>query len=186
MYSGVYLLNSSFEILRLIDTERAMGLVATDRAWILMSVPGKVIRSPQQTWPWPTHIVLKNWVTVPFFAPKIHDVFASRMGVLRRDGFTCGYCGATATTWDHIQPQSKGGEDTWVNTIAACQPCNARKGNKTPEQANMKLLWDPKNPAKKHNHDKEQARIWKLIEEGNLEPGDLDNDDALGGELDRD
>jgi hypothetical protein len=48
----------------------------------------------------------------------------------------------------------------------------------------MKLLWNPKNPSRKHNHEKEQARIWKLISENNLQP-DLDNDDALGGELDR-
>ena len=48
----------------------------------------------------------------------------------------------------------------------------------------MRLLWNPKNPTKKHNHDKEQARLWKLIEEGNLEPDDFDNDDALDGELD--
>src|SRR5215207_3450422 len=167
--TGVYLLNPSFTILNFIDPERAIALVATDRAWIFLSVPGQFVRSPNKNFAFPTHIVLNKWTNVPYFAPKTHEIFATRMGVLRRDGWTCGYCGDPGATIDHVFPESKGGEDTWANLITACQPCNAKKANRTPEEAGMKLLWYPKAPTQKVNHDKEQKRIWDLIGDQNAD-----------------
>lgn len=63
----------------------------------------------------------------------------SRSGVLARDHFQCAYCGRTATTVDHVLPSSRGGKNTWLNTVAACGPCNQRKGDQTPEEARMPL-----------------------------------------------
>jgi hypothetical protein len=45
---------------------------------------------------------------------------------------------------DHIIPKSQGGEKSWKNIVASCKPCNQKKGNRTPEQAGMKLLKEPK------------------------------------------
>jgi 5-methylcytosine-specific restriction endonuclease McrA len=71
----------------------------------------------------------------------------SRNGVLRRDGFRCGYCDSQhGVTVDHILPTSRGGKNTWANTIACCDPCNQRKENKTPEEAGMKLRFKPSTP----------------------------------------
>jgi 5-methylcytosine-specific restriction endonuclease McrA len=61
----------------------------------------------------------------------------SRGGVLQRDGRRCGYCGGHATTVDHILPRSRGGRNTWLNTVAACEGCNQRKGDRTPAEAGM-------------------------------------------------
>ncbi|WP_328418349.1 MULTISPECIES: HNH endonuclease [unclassified Micromonospora] len=44
--------------------------------------------------------------------------------MLRRDGHHCGYRLAPATTVDHIQPRSRGGRNTWKNTVSACYSCN--------------------------------------------------------------
>jgi hypothetical protein len=63
----------------------------------------------------------------------------SRAGVLARDGRRCGYCGQTATTIDHVLPRSRGGRNTWLNTVAACGGCNQRKGDRTPAEAGMAL-----------------------------------------------
>lgn len=70
----------------------------------------------------------------------------SRSGVLVRDGRVCGYCGGTATTIDHVVPRSRGGRNTWVNTVAACDGCNQVKGNRTPGEAGMVLRTRPAAP----------------------------------------
>ena len=49
-------------------------------------------------------------------------------------------------TIDHVLPISRGGKNTWTNTVCACATCNQRKGNRTPHEANMKLSWEPKTP----------------------------------------
>ena len=49
-------------------------------------------------------------------------------------------------TVDHIIPRSRGGKNTWGNTACACAACNRRKGNRTPHEAGMRLLWEPKTP----------------------------------------
>jgi HNH endonuclease len=70
----------------------------------------------------------------------------SRPGVLARDGRQCGYCAHPATTVDHILPTSRGGKNSWTNTIACCDRCNQRKGDRTPVEAGMTLLFKPKAP----------------------------------------
>ena len=70
----------------------------------------------------------------------------SRRGVLERDGHRCGYCTRTATTVDHIVPVSRGGRNTWLNTVAACGVCNQRKGDQTPAEAGLSLRVRPRAP----------------------------------------
>jgi len=74
----------------------------------------------------------------------------SNKTLFRRDMGLCGYCGEDFTagklTRDHIHPTSRGGKNTWMNVIAACQNCNKIKGNLTPEEANMPLLFIPYVP----------------------------------------
>lgn len=60
---------------------------------------------------------------------------AVRSSVLERDRWTCRYCGAdNATQVDHVVPQSRGGPNTSDNLVAACRPCNASKGARTPDE----------------------------------------------------
>jgi 5-methylcytosine-specific restriction endonuclease McrA len=73
----------------------------------------------------------------------------SKHGVLRRDKFRCAYCGLeNADTMDHVQPRSRGGRTEWLNAVAAHASCNERKGNRTPSEANMPLLWQPWVPTR--------------------------------------
>jgi 5-methylcytosine-specific restriction endonuclease McrA len=71
----------------------------------------------------------------------------SRSGVLARDNRRCGYCGGHATTIDHVMPRSRGGKNTWLNTVAACGGCNGRKGDRTPDEARMPLRVKPAAPS---------------------------------------
>jgi 5-methylcytosine-specific restriction endonuclease McrA len=70
----------------------------------------------------------------------------SRQGVMNRDGRRCGYCGGQASTIDHVTPRSRGGKNSWANTVAACGSCNQRKGNRTPAEAGMRLRVEPTAP----------------------------------------
>lgn len=69
-----------------------------------------------------------------------------------RDRYLCMYCGEQFSryllTRDHVIPKGQGGNDSWVNCVTACRPCNHRKGCRTPEQASMKLLAVPYKPNK--------------------------------------
>ncbi|WVZ62049.1 hypothetical protein U9M48_011837 [Paspalum notatum var. saurae] len=71
----------------------------------------------------------------------------SRKNILFRDEFTCQYCSSGENlTIDHVIPISRGGKWEWENLVAACARCNSRKGQKTLEQANMKLRKIPRAP----------------------------------------
>ncbi|XP_012070475.1 uncharacterized protein LOC105632645 isoform X2 [Jatropha curcas] len=71
----------------------------------------------------------------------------SRKNILFRDNYTCQYCSSRENlTIDHVLPIARGGEWTWENLVAACAKCNSKKGQKTIEEANMKLIKVPKVP----------------------------------------
>lgn len=71
----------------------------------------------------------------------------SKHNLYIRDLYTCQYCDTPYTksnlTLDHVLPLSKGGKTSWENIVAACGPCNSRKGNKT----NMKPRRTPYAPS---------------------------------------
>lgn len=84
---------------------------------------------------------------------RTRDPRLSNKTLFERDRNLCAYCGKTHKykdlTRDHILPSSKGGKDVWENVVTACCACNQWKGDKTPEQADMPLLYVPYTPT--HN-----------------------------------
>lgn len=78
------------------------------------------------------------------------EVKFNRRNLFARDASTCQYCGKRFSTaqlsLDHVVPRSQGGPSTWDNMVCACVKCNVRKGGRTPEQANMKLIRNPVKP----------------------------------------
>lgn len=91
----------------------------------------------------PREVILRDYV----YRPYVERDYVSRRKVLDRDKHQCAYCGCHAETWDHLLPQSRGGQNTWFNLVAACGPCNWAKADRTPEEAGMRLLWEPYRPA---------------------------------------
>jgi hypothetical protein len=87
--------------------------------------------------------------------PRINP-FTQRPGLTNsklfsRDRNICAYCGGhfheDELTREHIIPFAQKGIDTWMNVVTACKPCNHRKSSRTPEQANMPLLYAPYVPS---------------------------------------
>jgi 5-methylcytosine-specific restriction endonuclease McrA len=74
----------------------------------------------------------------------------NRRNLYARDHNRCQYCGKRYPTselsLDHVTPRSQGGGNTWENIVCACVKCNTKKGGRTPAQAHMKLIVQPRRP----------------------------------------
>lgn len=128
-----------------VNIKRAVVLLVTGKAEPLDLIKGNTvqIRSPSQVFHVPQQIRLT--VTSNERLWKVPPV--NRREVLRRDHYSCQYCGSTKNlTLDHVLPRSKGGKHTWDNVVIACERCNSRKGDRTPLQAGMLLRTQPKAP----------------------------------------
>lgn len=148
MTAAVLVMNASYEPISRTRLQRAMAMVVSGKAVIEEALPDKFVRHAHGQFPWPKIIRLLKYVKIPFkYGPEAW----SRAGVLRRDKNKCIFCGGHATTIEHIMPTSRGGAPRcWLNTAAACEKCNGKKGNKTLKEARMKLLFKPYTPERLH------------------------------------
>lgn len=104
----------------------------------------RTVSSPSVTMRLPSVVAMRNYV------PISKRVAFTRFNVFLRDRFRCQYCGgkhvADDLTFDHVKPRSRGGVTAWDNVVAACDPCNLRKGNRI----DMRPLRRPSEPT---SHD---------------------------------
>lgn len=93
--------------------------------------------------------------TLNYFNIYDKNIHFSRRNLFIRDDCTCQYCGklfsTNQLTYDHIIPKSRFSSDkkkstNWLNIVTACRKCNAKKGNRTPTEANMMLIKEPSAP----------------------------------------
>ena len=163
--TDVLLLNADYTPLRVVDWQKAVGLVLDKKVQVVAAYAGQIIRSTQLNLPWPAVVVQRRYTRSRGVAPY------SRINVIARDGAVCQYCGARPrsrngrTQWeeltvDHVVPraQSVAGEvvlpwsglrvpvTSWENTVTACAKCNRLKGARTPEQAGLTLRALPRRP----------------------------------------
>ena len=138
-------LNATYEPLSVISVPRALHLLLAKKAELVEN-SDRTIHSATVTMPVPTVIRLHYYVKIPHNLP----LPLSRRALLMRDDYTCQYCGTQPgkehLTMDHILPRSRGGKTEWENMATACAPCNRKKGNRTPEEAHMKLRKPPTRP----------------------------------------
>ncbi len=106
-----------------------------------------VVRSQRMEIRVPSVVVLREYVK-----PRKRVAF-TRFNLFLRDEFSCQYCGAKQDlTFDHVLPRKLAGVTSWENVVAACAPCNLKKGSKTLREAGLKLKRTPRQP------DAEQLR----------------------------
>ena len=136
-------LNYSYEPLQFCSAKRAIIMILNGRAEFLES-DGYIIRSPSTTFKLPAVIRVLNIVK----RSRRKEAAFSKKNILRRDNFTCQYCGSNSNslTVDHILPKSRGGKSNWNNVVVACKPCNLMKGNLTPSEKGMRLKKKPSKP----------------------------------------
>jgi 5-methylcytosine-specific restriction endonuclease McrA len=141
----VLVLNASYEPINVCTVRRAAVLVLKDRAEILERSEW-ALHAENLTLPRPIVIRLKAYVRIPRDA---HRRKITRRAVFARDRWTCQYCGQErgSLTVDHVIPRSKGGDSGWENIVTCCAPCNRRKGDRLPSQANMVPRQKPHAPS---------------------------------------
>lgn len=130
--SSVLVLNLDFNPINIANAKKAIKLLIKNKAELISE---KVIR-------------LLNFIYLPI--SRIRNTKPSRRAIHQRDRNRCGYCGSTRNlTIDHIIPTSRGGENSWCNMICSCMKCNTHKGNRTPEEAGLKIKRPPSTPFNK-------------------------------------
>lgn len=151
--SSVLLLNAGYEPLAIVTQRRALSLLLRGHVEAACT-EALEMHGVTTTLHIPTVIRLRYYVNVPR-----RNAHWSRKAVLQRDAYTCAYCGIRLGdlksgtpltkqdfTVDHILPISRGGKNTWGNTVCSCASCNRHKANRLPHEAHMTLHWEPKIP----------------------------------------
>lgn len=135
----VLVLNASYEPIHITHAKRALKWMVKGGIVVEAEKPHEIRRGVKL----PSVVRLVEFRKVPRMIVR-----CSRKNVLLRDGYRCQYCGnifhRRDLTLDHVVPKAQGGIGTWENLVAACHDCNHRKADRTPEQAQMKLLRRPR------------------------------------------
>ena len=140
----VLVLNQTFEALHVCSARRAVILLFTGKAERVEDT-ARIARSPSVTLVLPSVIRLHRYVR----RPVLPTISFNKKNIIKRDAYTCQYCGRNGgerMTIDHVIPKSLGGRTVWENVVSACRACNLRKGNKSLNEAGMRLLRKPTRP----------------------------------------
>ena len=139
MNANVLVLNQDYQPLSICSVQRSMKLIFLEKAELLHDDPKKELRTIRESFQFPSVIRLRSYIRVPY-----NKVVLSRRNIMRRDNFTCMYCGSkNDLTIDHVLPKSRGGKDVWENLTTACEKCNVKKGSRTPQEAGMPIFKQP-------------------------------------------
>jgi 5-methylcytosine-specific restriction endonuclease McrA len=157
--SAVLVLNRYYQPVHVTSVKRAFSLLYQGVAkaidaqyrlyefddWAALSATQDCITTINRTIRVPRVLVLSAYDHLPRGRVRF-----SRLNIYARDNDTCQYCGKNLPrsdlNLDHVMPRSQGGKTTWENVVCSCVPCNLKKGGRTPEQADMRLLKKPVRP----------------------------------------
>ena len=137
----VLLLNQTYEPLGTVSVARAVIMTFKGTVTVEELDGDRVLRSARTEFPVPSVIRRRIYINV---RQRREASGMKRTRIYMRDKFRCQYCGVKKTggdlTLDHILPRSRGGDNSPVNIVTACVPCNNRKSDRTPAEARMPLL----------------------------------------------
>lgn len=157
--SAVLVLNRYYQPVHVTSVKRAFSLLYQGVAkaidaqyrlyefddWAALSATQDCITTINRTIRVPRVLVLSAYDHLPRGRVRF-----SRLNIYARDNDTCQYCGKnlprSELNLDHVLPRSQGGKTTWENVVCSCVPCNLKKGGRTPEQADLRLLKKPVRP----------------------------------------
>lgn len=145
-------LNATYQPMTVVNAKRGLILYLEGKATIIKEHPELVVRSPNQTFPLPTMILVKEYIKGVAFRST---ALLTQKNLFIRDNYTCQYCNRhrrelrddERLTRDHVHPRKHGGRDVWENVVTACGSCNSRKASKKLGETTMKLIRQPYAPS---------------------------------------
>ena len=168
--TSVLMLNRLYMAIRVINARRAMALLYQDLAEVVSLEDGECLSYNFDSWVEVSEAKRRfepeqhDWIRTVRFqiaVPKIVRLLVfdklprtvvklNRRNLFARDQNRCQYCGkrfqASELSLDHVIPRSQGGVNSWENIVCACVRCNVKKGGRTPRQAGMHLICEPRRP----------------------------------------
>jgi len=164
MATDVLVLNRNYYAIQVVSWKKAMSLMYQELAtaidenytdfpfedWIELSKlmkehPNGFVHTPKFKIAIPDIIRLSKYDRLP-----VRDVKFNRRNIYQHYNNKCCYCDKKFDTknlnLDHVLPKSRGGRTDWTNIVTSCVGCNTKKGDKTPQEASMKLLVKPSKP----------------------------------------
>ncbi len=140
------LLNASYEPLKVVDWQKAITLWCQNKVEVLAH-HDREVRAVTFSFKLPSVIRLLRFVKIK---RRFEFVPFNRANIYARDANTCQYCAevlpTSELTFDHVVPVSQGGGKDWENIVTCCVTCNRKKGGRTPSEAGMRLLRQPRRP----------------------------------------
>lgn len=175
LLSSVLVLNRAYVAIHVVNVRRAFGLLCRNLAEVIDLDDGQYANYDFESWLLVSDVRAdgltlddddwsEDWIRSVNFSvlvPRVirlyafdripkHSLRFNRRNLFARDGHRCQYCGhekpLSQLSVDHVQPRSRGGDNSWENTVCCCVSCNTRKGSKTPVEAQMRLISQPKKP----------------------------------------
>lgn len=141
------LLNASYEPISVISAQRAVRLLFLGKVQVV-SETNVTWRSVSISIRVPSIVRMVNYVRG--LTGKRNVVRLTRKNIMIRDQYTCQYCGSKKgpenLNIDHVIPKAQGGKTAWENIVASCFKCNNKKDCRTPKQAGMAILKNPRKP----------------------------------------
>ncbi len=187
----VLVLNKLYMAVRVVTARRAFVLLSREIAEVIHADDGSYANYDFSTWAELSELRKEfepdrhDWIKTVRFdiaVPRIirlvgydklpaQHVKLNRRNLFARDHNRCQYCGKHFSTSelsiDHVVPRTQDGPDTWENLVCSCVKCNSKKGGRTPEQANMKLIKKPiqpkRNPLISMRLNSERYASWKAF-----------------------
>lgn len=144
MSKKILLLDTNYQVQSFIELKKALKHIFKDKVEVISTWDDDLTFGSGKM-KYPSILRLKNPIRRNYFNANF-----SRVALVKRDKSSCQYCGkklsASAVTIDHVLPRAQGGTTTFINCVVACQTCNNKKADRTPDQAGMILLKKPTHP----------------------------------------
>jgi 5-methylcytosine-specific restriction endonuclease McrA len=168
--SSVLVLNRFYMAVHVVNVRRAVGLLFRELAEVIHFEEGQYANYNFASWREISAMRSsikkqhEDWIRGVNFelqAPRVirllfydrvprQTLRFNRRNLFARDGNHCQYCGKSFATselsLDHVVPKSRNGQTCWENIVCSCVACNVKKGGRTPQEANMRLIRPPVKP----------------------------------------